>query len=223
VVFRNGDIYTMDPARPWARAVATRGNTIAGVFPDDNGASGLIGPKTRVSDLRGRWLVPGFIDGHTHFNQAGALVVDINLMTVADDEGLKKEVARVAKMVGPGEWITGGLWGAYEQWALGAEKGGAGGERRWAPDRKTIDPLTRQNPCLLGSYDGKLYLANTLALGAAGLDKAGLDGLATDAAGRATGLVSGGSPAHQRLRAAVKPKSGERLLRENRAALARLA
>jgi hypothetical protein len=49
------------------------------------------------------------------------------------------------------------------------------------------------------------------------------EGLTVDAAGRATGLVAGGSPAHRRLRAAVKPKSPERLLRENRAALARLA
>jgi len=223
VVFRNGDVYTMDPRRPWARGVAVRGPQIAAVMETDAVPARLIGPATRVIDLGGRLLLPGFIDGHVHFNQAGSLIIDVNLMTVAGDQGLAKEVARVVRVVGPGEWITGGLWGAYEQWALGAEKGGAGTGRRWLPDRRTIDPLTPGNPCLLGSFDGKLHLANTAALRAAGMEQERVDGLTFDASGRATGLVAGESPAHQRLRAAVKPKSPERLLRENRAALARLA
>lgn len=223
VVFRNGDVYTMDPGRPWARGVAVRGSQIAAVLDGDAVPAGLIGPKTRVVDLGGRLLLPGFIDGHVHFNQAGALIIDINLMTVADDEGLAKEVARVVKVVGPGEWITGGLWGAYEQWALGAEKGGAGQRGRWRPDRQVIDPLTPENPCLLSSFDGRFFLANAAALRAAGLEREKAEGLSVDGSGRATGLVAGGSPAHQRLRTAVRPKSPDRLLRENRAALARLA
>lgn len=223
VVMRGGSIYTMEDGRPWAKAVAIRGNTIIGVFDDESGATALTGPSTRVVDLGGRMLLPGFIDGHTHFNQAGALVLDINLMTVADDEGLKKEVARVVNIVGPGEWITGGLWGAYEQWALGAEKAGAQAKGRWEPDRAAIDPLTPENPCLLSSFDSKLFLANTPALRAAGLESERVEGLRRDASGRATGLVTGGSPAHIRLRKSVKPKSTERMLRENRAALARLA
>lgn len=223
VVFRNGDVYTMNPQHPWVRGVAVRAGTIVGLAASDSAPAGVVGPNTRVVDLGGRLLLPGFIDGHVHFNQAGALIVDVNLMTVADDAGLAKEVARVVKAIGPGEWVTGGMWGAYEQWALGAEKSGAGGARRWQPDRRTIDPLTPDNPCLLSSFDSRLYLANTLALRAAGLEQQRVDGMTFDTAGRATGLVAGGSPAHQRLRGAVKPKSAERLLRENRAALARLA
>jgi predicted amidohydrolase YtcJ len=223
VVFRNGDVYTMDPGRPWARGVAVRGSQIAAVLESDAVPAGLVGPKTRVVDLGGRMLLPGFIDGHVHFSQAGALIIDINLMTVADDEGLTKEVARAAKVVGPGEWITGGLWGAYERWALGAEKGGSARRTRWMPDRRTIDPLTPDNPCLLSSFDSQLFLANTAALRAAGLEREKVEGLTVDDTGRVTGLVAGGSPAHRRLRAAVKPKSPERMLRENRAALARLA
>ena len=223
VVFRNGDVYTMDPQRPWARAVAVRGNLIVAVADTDAMPAGVIGAKTRVIDLGGRMLLPGFVDGHTHFNQAGALVIDINLMTVAGDEGLAKEVTRVVKVVGPGEWITGGLWGAYEQWALGAEKSDSAKARRWMPDRRTIDALTPDNPCLLSSFDGELFLANAAALRAAGLEQERVEGLTVDDARRATGLVAGGSAAHRRLRAAVKPKSVERLLRENRAALSRLA
>lgn len=223
VVFRNGAIYTMEEAQPQAKAVAVRAHTIVGVFDDEKDADAFVGPSTRVVDLGGRMLLPGFIDGHTHFNQAGALVIDINLMTVADDEGLKKEVERVVGVIGPGEWITGGLWGAYEQWALGAEKAGTQAQGRWEPDRATIDPLTAENPCLLSSFDSKLFLANTAALREAGLETERIEGLRRDATGRTTGLVTGGSPAHARLRKAVKPKSTERLLRENRAALGRLA
>lgn len=223
LVFRHGDVYTMDPARPWATGVAISGNRIAAVFDTDAQASAFIGPKTRVVDLAGRFLLPGFIDGHTHFNQAGALVNDVNLMTVADDEGLRKEVARVAALVGPGEWLTGGLWGAYEQWALGADKASNSKGRRWSPDRTAIDAVTPKNPCLLNSFDSKLFLANTAALEAAGLLATPLDGLERDAAGRITGIVLPGSPALAAVRKAIKPKSADRLLAENRAALRRLA
>lgn len=223
VVFRNGRVYTMEPDRPWAAAVAVRGNTIADVFASDAEAAALVGPATRVVDLGGRLLLPGFIDGHTHFNQAGALVLDINLMTVSDDEGLRKEVARVVPIVGAGEWITGGLWGAYEQWALGADKAGAQKATRWTPDRRAIDALTPENPCLLSSFDSQLYLANTAALRAAGLERESLDGLVRDGGGRATGIVLPASPALARVRSAVRPKSDARRLKENRAALQRLA
>jgi len=223
LLLRNGAVYTMEPGHPWAKGIAVAGNTITGVFDSDAEAAAYTGPKTRVVDLGGRFLVPGFIDGHVHFNSAGALINDVNLMTVADDAGLRKEVARVAALVGPGEWLTGGLWGAYEQWALGAEKAGAAKAARWKPDRRAVDEVTLRNPCLLNSFDSELYLANTAALEAAGLLASPPDGLERDAGGRITGIVRPGSPALAALRKAVKPKSRDRLLAENRAALRRLA
>ena len=222
LVLKNGEIYTMDTAHPWATAVAVSGNTIVAVLDRDEQAARYVGEKTRVVDLGGRFVVPGFIDSHTHFSSAGALVNDANLMTVADDAGLRKEVARVVQIVGPGEWITGGLWGAYEQWALGAAAAERPKGARWQPDRKSIDDLTPANPCLLSSFDNQLYLANTAALRAAGLDERKAEGLKVES-GRATGLMLAGSPALKQVRAAVKAKSPERLLNENRAALRKLA
>jgi len=224
LVLKNGAVYTMEAARPWAKGVAIAGNQITGVFDSEAEAASFIGPTTRVVDLAGRFLLPGFIDGHVHFNSAGALINDVNLMTVADDGGLKKEVARVAALVGPGEWLTGGLWGAYEQWALGAEKAGSAKAQRWKPDRRAIDDVAARNPCLLSSFDSELYLANTAALEAAGLlATAAPEGLDRDPEGRLTGIVRPNSPALAALRKAVKPKSRDRLLAENRAALRRLA
>jgi predicted amidohydrolase YtcJ len=223
LVLRNGAIYTMDEAHPRARAVAVNGNTILAVADRDEDVAPYIDPSTRVVDLNGRFMLPGFIDGHTHFNQAGALVVDVNLLTVADDEGLEKEMARVVSVVGPGEWITGGLWGAYEQWALGASASGAKTRGRWEPSRAAIDPLTLDNPCLLNSFDSELYLANTAALRAAGLEHERLPGMVLDARRSPTGLIRRGSPALARIRQVITPRSPERLLNENRAALKRLA
>ena len=224
LVLKNGDVYTMDPAHPWAKGVAIAGNRIVAVLDNDEQAAAFVGPKTRVIDLAGRFLLPGFIDGHTHFNSAGALVNDVNLMTVADAAGLRQEVTRVTSLVGAGEWLTGGLWGAYEQWALGADKATATRGQRWKPDRKDIDDITPRNPCLLSSFDSRLYLANSAALEAANLLSAPpADGLERDATGRITGIVLPDSLALTTLRKAVRPKSRERLLAENRAALRRLA
>jgi predicted amidohydrolase YtcJ len=222
IVLKNGEIYTMEASQPWARAVAIKGNTIAAVLDNDQQADAWIGPETRVVDLDGRFALPGFIDGHTHFNSAGALVIDVNLMTVSDDGGLREELQRVVPVVGAGEWITGGLWGAYEEWGLGAADAGSKKKNRWEPNRATIDDLTPSNPCLLSSFDSKLYLANTLALQAAGLESSRVEGMKIEN-GRPTGIIYGGSPALRRIREVVKRKSEDRLLNENRAALAKLA
>ena len=65
IVFRNGPVYTVDGRRPWARAVAVKGKRIAFVG-DDAGVESLIGPQTRVVDLAGKMLLPGFVEGHIH-------------------------------------------------------------------------------------------------------------------------------------------------------------
>ena len=219
IILTNAEVYTMEADQPWASAVVINGNKIAAVLGEGADIEPYRGPNTRVIDLEGKFMVPGFIDGHVHFNSAGGLINDANLMAVADDEGLKKEMQRVVDILDDGEWITGGLWGAYEAWALGADKAGAKSKKRWEPDRWTIDEITTNNPCLLNSYDRELCMANTAALKAAGLDRERLEGMKLDWRRRPTGLIYRDSPALEKIRSAVKEKSHERLLNENRAAL----
>jgi predicted amidohydrolase YtcJ len=219
LILLNGDVYTMEEDHPWASAVVITGNTITAVLDDDQAAEEYRGPETRVIDLEGKFVVPGFIDGHVHFNNAGGLINDANLMAVADNEGLVREMERVVGIVGEGEWITGGLWGAYEEWALGAEGAGEKSESRWEPDRWVVDEVTAANPILLNSFDSELFLANTAALQAAGLEDAPTEGMALNDVGVPTGLIYRGSPALSRLRSVRTPKSHERLLNENRAAI----
>jgi len=144
--------------------------------------------------------------------------MDANLLAASDDEGLREELTRVAGILGDGEWITGGLWGAYEQWALGAADAGAGqATGRYEPDRSAIDDITPNNPCLLNSFDRELYLANTAALRAAELEDASLPGMKLDSSGKPTGLLYRGSPAIGRIREKIAPKSHQRLMDESRA------
>jgi len=220
LVLMNGEIFTADVDNPSAKALAITGNKLTAVLSDDAKAKKYIGDKTEVIDLEGEFVTPGIIDGHVHFNRAGSLIIDANLMTVADEKGLRKEIGRMAKLLDQGEWITGGLWGAYEQWSLGdAGDDTSGKTEAWRPNRSMIDDLTPANPCLLCRFDYKEWLANTAALKAAGMENEKIDGMEIAPDGKLTGIIFGNSPALNRLRQAVKRKSHKRMLDENRAAL----
>ena len=119
LVLLNGDFYTENAARPEAKALVITGDRITAVCDSDKEARRYVGEATRVVDLGGKFATPGLIDAHVHFNQAGALIIGPNLLAVSDEAGLQAEIKRIADLLGPGEWITEGLWGAYEQWALG--------------------------------------------------------------------------------------------------------
>ncbi len=220
LVLRNGIIYTLDSECPYASALAVTGKKITAVFQNNEKAAEYIGDNTRVIDLERKFVTPGIIDGHIHFNRAGALINDANLMTVSDEKGLRKEISRLAGLLDDGEWITEGFWGAYEKWVLG-DSGAETSERKkaWRPDREMIDDISPNNPCFLCRYDHREWLANTAALEAAGMDKSIFNGMIFDKKGKPIGIIMNPSPAFDKMKKAIKPKSSKRLLDENRAAL----
>jgi predicted amidohydrolase YtcJ len=219
LVLRNAEVYTMDPAHPWARAVVVSGNEITAVLDHDADVDAYVGPGTRVVDLAGQLVLPGFIDAHTHMGGFSAQQHDIDLMPVSDEDGLVGEVARMVGLLDEGEWITGGRWDGHRIWQMDWREREALLESRWEPDRSMIDPASPANPVFVFSYDRALYLANTEALRAAGLEDEPVGGMRLDAEGRPTGLIYAGSPAIQRLAEAVTPKSEARILDELRAGL----
>jgi hypothetical protein len=220
LVLVNGDIYTVNPAFPQAKALVITGNKIAAVCASDKEAKRYVGEKTKVIDLGGKFVLPGLIDGHVHFAAAGGLLEDANLLLVSDVVGLRKEIQRVVNLLDDDEWITDGMWGAYEQWAAGdAGQGGKAAKAPWRPNRAMIDDLTPNHPCFLSRFDSKEWLANIRALTDAKLDKARLPGMEIGPDGVATGIIFRPSPAYDAMRKAVQPKSDMRLLDENRAAL----
>jgi predicted amidohydrolase YtcJ len=221
LIVRNARIWTGDSTRRAAQALAVRGERLLAVGSDAEVAAHR-GPRTRVIDAGGRFVTPGFIDDHTHFNQAGALLIGANLLDASTPAPVAARVKAAVARMSPGAWLTGGDWGAYEDWA--GNSTGAPGTRargRFAPDRTVIDSVSGRTPVLLNRWDRSAWLANGVALERAGLSCArpvpGLECVN----GRATGRVADSALA--RVRRAVAPKTFDQLLREARAAQRHLA
>ncbi|MFP3939894.1 MAG: amidohydrolase [Thermoanaerobaculia bacterium] len=227
LILTGARVWTGAEARPWAEAVAVRGERIVAVGPAEEVLE-LQGPETRVLELDrlgGGFVAPGFIDNHTHFDRAGALLLGVNLLEVSDAEGLVREVEAARDRLPAGSWITGGDWGAYEAWGQGSsgrqgEDGAAeAGSAPFDPDRSLLDPVTPDNPVLLSRWDGEAFVANGRALEAAGAECSweGVECREGEPTGRLSAAAAG------RVREAVPPKPMARRLAEARAGLERLA
>ena len=220
-IFHGGEVWTGEPGYPLAGALAVRGNEIVAVGRPTEILK-LAGAGTVTINLEGRFLGPGFIDNHTHFNQAGAILLGANLLDVADAESLAHRITEAVGRLPTGAWITGGNWGAYEEWAQGSAGRGSGGgseeDGRFAPDRSLIDLLTPLHPVVVNRWDRSAYLANGLALEAAGAtcDWSGVECLD----GIPTGRLS--PEAGRRVLAMQPPRPLEQRLAEARMALADL-
>jgi len=223
LILKNAEVYTLEAEQPRATAVVITGNTITAVLESDSEAEAFEGPDTRVVDMGGAFVMPGFIDSHTHFAGYGSVWNNADLMPVSEDEGLVAELARVAGILPEGEWITGGSWDGHRLWEADWRERERLKENRWRPHRATIDPVTADHPVFVNSWDRELYLANTVALRAAGLEEAPMPGMELGDDGAPTGLILAGSPALAELRGAITPKSEERILNEMRAGLRELA
>lgn len=232
LVLVGGEVWTGSGNGAGATAVAVAGDRILAVGSDER-VRRHEGPETRVVQLDGRFVAPGFIDNHTHFNRAGELLLGVNLLDVSDVTALVDSVRAARDRMPEGAWIVGGDWGAYEAWERGStgeddagseaaaageqdEPSGAGAGFR--PDRTIIDSITPETPVLLSRWDGSLYLANGRALELAGAECA-WEGV--ECAGDApTGRLTPAAAA--RVRELVPPKTMEQRLEEARIALRRL-
>lgn len=155
LVLRGGRIWTGAAAEP-ARALAIDDGRVVALSSDPAGLDSLAGPGTRVVELAGRAVVPGFVDAHTHFISGGFQLSSVDLRDATSPEEFARRIADFAATLAPGEWITGGDWD-HERW---------GGE---LPHRAWIDSLTPDNPVFVNRLDGHMALANTAALTAAGV------------------------------------------------------
>jgi predicted amidohydrolase YtcJ len=221
LILENARIWTGDDANPWAEALAVRGERLLAVGSRADARRHRTG-NTRVINVGGRLVTPGFIDNHTHFNQAGALLLGVNLLDVSAAAPFVERVREARDRLPAGAWITGGDWGAYEDWTLGGTGSSIATEapERFRPHRGLIDSVTPATGVLLQRWDRTAYLANGVALEAAGLTCASpVAGLECEG-GVATGRISG--EALRRVRATQPAKGFEQQLREARVALAHL-
>jgi predicted amidohydrolase YtcJ len=219
LIITGGRVWTGDPANPWAEAVAVRGTRIQAVGSRAE-ILALRGSATEVVELPGGFITPGFIDNHTHFNSAGALLLGANLLDVADEAGLVARVREARDRLPAGAWLTGGDWGAYEAWGSGstgreairAESPG------FRPHRAMIDSITPGTPVLFNKWDRSAHLANGAALQAAGAE-CSWPGVECEG-GVMTGRLNGEAAA--RVRRVIPARPMEQRLLESREALRHL-
>jgi predicted amidohydrolase YtcJ len=110
-LFLHGAVWTADPERPWAQAVAVTDDSIAYVG-DDAGAEAYRGPGTQVHDLSGKMLLPGFHDAHAHVFAAGGTLEECDLEDQRDLDRLRAMLGECAERgdYGPDEWVIGYRW-----------------------------------------------------------------------------------------------------------------
>jgi predicted amidohydrolase YtcJ len=203
----NARAWTGDAGRPWADAIAVRGERIAAV-----GSSAeirkLAGGGATVIDARGMMLVPGFIDSHIHFIDGGFGLASVQLRDAKSPAEFVARIKAFAASAPPGTWVTEGNWD-HELW---------GGE---LPRRDWIDSITLNTPVWVQRLDGHMGLANGAALRAAGITRetADVDGgtIVRDASGEPTGILKDNATAL--IARAIPPPTNEQLDRALDAAM----
>ncbi len=177
--FTGGKIFTVNENQPEAEAVVTEGNKIifVGIEAD---AQKFINEHTQVIDLKGKLMLPGFIDSHLHFIDGGLYLMGIDLRPAKS----KEEFAAILKDYvnkHRGRWIKGGRWD-HESWDVIE-----------LPTKDIIDPFTEDTPVFVSRIDGHIGVANSLALKLAGITKDTPDPegglIARDENGEPTGIL----------------------------------
>lgn len=188
-----GDVWTGDPARPRAGAIAILGGLIIAVG-DETELAGLVGRGTEVVRRSGS-ILPAFQDAHTHLIEGAMFDVRCNLHDL-DAAGAFAAVREYAERQDPGAWVRGGGW-SMDDFA------------RDAVDRRLLDELVQGRPAYLTARDGHSAWVSSSALELAGVDRATADPeggrIERDAEGEPTGIL------HEtalRLLTAVLPPTG---------------
>ena len=155
LVLTGGRIATMDAARRWASALAVRAGRIVAVGPDAVIAP-HIGPSTRVIQLRGRTVTPGFQDAHVHPVHGGLARLRCELHDSRGREAYLAVIAEYARTHPDETWIRGGGW------YMDDFPGGT-------PRREDLDTIVPDRPVFLTNRDGHGAWANSKALELAGV------------------------------------------------------
>ncbi|MCJ7555164.1 MAG: amidohydrolase [Ignavibacteriaceae bacterium] len=155
--FINGKIYTVNERQSYAESVIVEGNKISFVGSNEESKS-LIDKSTKVIDLNGKLMLPGFIDNHVHFISGGFYLLGIDLRPANSTTEFKQILKDYAEKH-PGKWITGGYWD-HEKWEVND-----------LPTKEMIDEAVSNQPVFVDRLDGHMGVANSLALKMAGITK----------------------------------------------------
>ena len=193
LVIRGGKIYTVNEENQVAEAVAVEGNkiTFVGSMAD---AEKFIGDKTKVIDLQGRILTPGFIEGHGHLMGVGYDELELDLSQIQSYDEIIDKVREAVSKASPGEWILGRGW-HQEKWKVKPD-----GMVKGFPVHKKLSEVSPNNPVFLRHASGHAAMANAKAMEVAGVNQLSIEKnnreegeggeVVRDALGNPTGLFN---------------------------------
>lgn len=179
LIIRNAHIVTVDSRFSTASAAAVRDGRFIAVG-SDAAVLKTRGPKTRVVDLHGQTVLPGFNDTHVHLTAGKDLETQVDLTHISSIKQIQSALSARAKQLKPGQWIVGTRgWWEY-QLAEGR-----------LPTRADLDAAAPDNPV---SIPGPHYvIVNSLALRLAGVTRETPDPqggqVYKDSTGEPTGLL----------------------------------
>jgi len=168
VIFVHGNVYTGVAmtsgfsAIRRAQAIAVRGDRIEAVGENADILK-LKGPETKVIDLSGKFVMPGFNDAHAHLAAGGAEKLNVNLAGVKSLEEFRARIRAKVESAKPGDWILGGGWDE-NLWPV-----------KVLPTRWDVDEVSAGHPVFLERVDGHVAVANTQALKLASITIASRD------------------------------------------------
>ncbi len=185
------------PARVTALAVTN--STIVAIGTDEE-IQRLRGPHTKIVDLAGAFVMPGFNDAHTHIASAGQQKLTVDLDGTSSLAEMLDRIRAYTTSAKPGQWILGGGWD-HTKWSGKA-----------LPNRQDLDKVTAGHPAVLARTDGHIVVANSAALLAAGISSTTPDPsggkIDRDPNGNPTGIVRE-TPATSLIYSKVPPPTSE--------------
>lgn len=179
-ILLNGNLITLDEARPRASAAAiSYGRLVA--LGDDAEISRLAGRGTRTLDLDGKTVLPGLTDAHLHWQAQAESMRSVNVFELPSKAEALERVRQRAQQTALGEWITGQGW-AQDMW-----------DDHAFPTCADLDAVAPQNPVYLSAKSGHAAWVNSRALALAGITESTPDPeggeILRDEQGAATGIL----------------------------------
>jgi predicted amidohydrolase YtcJ len=151
LVLLNGNVLTMNSVNPHAEAIATKEDRIlkigknADILP-------LVAKKTKVLDLRGKTVLPGFIDTHIHIADFGRTLNWLDLKNADSIQAIQEAIKQKAQTTPKNKWILGSGW---NQNSL---------KEKRSPNRQDLDEVAPDNPVVIYHQFGRTCTTNTQAL-----------------------------------------------------------
>ncbi|MGH9466264.1 MAG: amidohydrolase [Terriglobales bacterium] len=186
LVLRGGTIETLNPLQPDVAALAVRDGRIEAVG-SDAAIAHYIGAGTKVLDLHGAFVTPGFIEGHGHLMDTGRSAMELNVGLAPNWDAIVAMVKAGVAKARPGQWILGAGW-QQSKWNRVPQPNVGG-----LPLRASLDAVSPNNPVMLDHASGHAIFVNGVALRLAGITRSTPNPpggtIVRDAQGEAIGML----------------------------------